>query len=72
MITQSAGACAMERQYGAYGQESSGGRGTDQTHHAACVLTHYQLWACVGPWGYLENCMLVLRSDKVSHIVTVV
>jgi len=72
MITQSSSARTTERQSRAYRQESSGGQGTDRTHHAACTLTHNQLWARIGLWVYLENRVSVLWSREVSRVDTVV
>jgi len=72
MITQTSGIHAMERQSRAYRQESSGGWHTDRTHCVACVLTHYQLWAHIGPQTYIENYASVLQSNEVPHVGTVV
>ena len=72
MITQTSGAHTTEWQGSAYRQESLGGQGTDWTHSVARILTHNQLWARVGLWAYLENHVLVLRSNEVSHIDTIV
>jgi len=57
---------------GAAERESSGGRGTDRTHHAVRVLTHNQLWAYAGLQVYLGNRVSVLQSRVVSRSDTVV